>query len=88
MYWYLQPKNAFGKDLGLLAQSKNDSEQAYRLDKGSETGVMPLMHSFLRQHQGDMDPVEIVMYGPSTSNQVCVLFYVMQCVSRTKVLEL
>ena len=84
----MQPKNAFGKGLGLLVQSKNDSEQAYRLDERSETGVMALMHSFLRQHQGDMDPVEIVMYGPSISNQVCVFFYVMQCVSPTKVLEL
>ena len=58
-----------------------------RLDKGSETGVMALMHSFLRQHHGDMDPVETVYHGPSTSNQVCVLFYVMQCFSCTKVLE-
>ena len=57
------------------------------LDKGSETGVMALMHSFLRQHHGDMDPVKTVMYGPSTSNQVCVLFYVMQCFSCTKLLE-
>ena len=57
------------------------------LDKGSETGVMALMHFFLRQHHGDMDPVKIVMYGPSTFNQVCVLFYVMLCFSRTKVLE-
>ena len=35
---------------------------------------MALMHSFLRQHHGDMDPVKTVMYGPSASNQVCVLF--------------
>ena len=59
-----------------------------KLDKGSETGVMALMHSFLRQHHGNMDPVKTVMYGPSTSNQVCALFYVMQCFSFTKVLEL
>ena len=57
------------------------------LDKGSETGVMALMHSFLRQHHGDMDPVKTVMCGPSTSNQVCALFYVMQCFSCTKLLE-
>ena len=59
-----------------------------RLDKGSETGEMALMYSFLDSIMGfgDMDPVETVMYGPSTSNQVCVLFYVMQCFSRTKVL--
>ncbi|CAH3140164.1 unnamed protein product [Porites evermanni] len=31
---------------------------------------MALMHSFLRQHHGDMDPMETVMYGPSTSNQI------------------
>ena len=58
-----------------------------RLDKGSETGVMALMHLLLRQHHGDMDLVKTVMYGPSTSNQVCALFYVMQCFSCTKVLE-
>ena len=53
-------------------------------DKGSETGVML---SFLQQHHGDMDPVKTIIYGPSTFNQVCVLFYVMQCFSRTKLLE-
>ena len=58
-----------------------------RLEKGSETGVMALMHVLLRQHLGDMDLVKTVMYGPSTSNQVCALFYVMQCFSCTKVLE-
>ena len=42
-----------------------------RLDKASETGVMATMHAFLRQHHGDMDPLDTVMYGPSTSNQVC-----------------
>ena len=41
-----------------------------RLDKGSETGVMATMHAYLRQHHGDMDPVETVIYGPSTANQV------------------
>ena len=41
-----------------------------RLDRGSETGVMATMHAFLRQHHGDMDPLETVIYGPSTSNQV------------------
>ena len=39
-----------------------------RLDRGSETGVMATMHTFLRQHHGDMDPLDTVMYGPSTSN--------------------
>ena len=42
-----------------------------RVDKGTETGVMATMHSFLRRHHGDMDPHETVVYGPSTSNQVC-----------------
>ena len=28
------------------------------------------MHAFHRQHHGDMDPLETVIYGPSTSNQV------------------
>ena len=42
-----------------------------RLDKGSETGVMATILAFLRQHHGDMDPLDTVMYGPSTSNQVC-----------------
>ena len=41
-----------------------------RLDRGLETGVMATMHAFLRQHHGDMDPLETVIYGPSTSNQV------------------
>ena len=41
-----------------------------RLDKGTETGVMSTIHAFLRQHHGDMDPVETVIFGPSTANQV------------------
>lgn len=42
-----------------------------RLDKGTETGIMATMHSFLRQNHGDdMDPHDTVVYGPSTSNQV------------------
>jgi hypothetical protein len=39
-----------------------------RVDKGSETGVMATMHSFLRRYHGDMDPHETVIYGQSTSN--------------------
>jgi hypothetical protein len=42
-----------------------------RVDKGTETGTMATIHSFLRQHHGDMDPFDTVLYGPSTSNQVC-----------------
>ena len=41
-----------------------------RLDRGTETGVMATMHSFLRRHHGDMDPSDTVVYGPPTENQV------------------
>ena len=41
-----------------------------RLVKGTETGVMATMHAFVRQQHGNMDPLETVIYGPSTSNQV------------------
>ena len=41
-----------------------------RIDRGSETGIMAKMHSYLRQSNGDMNPFDTVIYGPSTSNQV------------------
>ena len=41
-----------------------------RLDKGTETGVMSTMHAFLGQKHGDMDPMETIIFGPSTANQV------------------
>ena len=41
-----------------------------RVDKGTETGIMTTMHAFLRKDHEDMDPVDTVVYGPSTSNQV------------------
>ena len=42
-----------------------------RLDKGTETGVMATMHAYLRRnHSGIDDPVDTILYGPSTSNQV------------------
>ena len=41
-----------------------------RVDRGTETGVMATLHSFLRRHHGDMDPSDSVVYGPSTENQV------------------
>lgn len=45
-----------------------------RMDKGTETGVMATMQCFLRQHHNDIDdPVDSVIYGPSTSNQVCMI---------------
>lgn len=42
-----------------------------RIDKGSETGIMATMHSYLCQINGDMNPFDTVTYGPSSSNQVC-----------------
>ena len=41
-----------------------------RVNKGTETGIMTTIHSFLRQSHGDMDPFDTVLYEPSTSNQV------------------
>ena len=41
-----------------------------RIDRGAETGTLATMHAFPRQHHGDVDPLETVIYGPSTSNQV------------------
>lgn len=42
-----------------------------RMDKGTETGVMATMQSYLRQDDDDLDdPTDAVIYGPSTSNQV------------------
>ena len=46
-----------------------------RVDKGTETGKMATLHAFLRRHQGDCeDPLDSVIYGPSTSNQVVLFF--------------
>lgn len=46
-----------------------------RMDKGTETGVLATMHAYLRQDHGDVqNPCETVVYGPSTSNQVIVIF--------------
>eukprot|EP00795_Rhopilema_esculentum_P011687 gene11687-4_t len=42
-----------------------------RIDKGTETGVMAAMHTYLRSKTGDLeDPTESVIYGPSTSNKI------------------
>ena len=41
-----------------------------RIDRGTETGTLAAMLAFLRRHHGDVDPLETVIYGPSTSNQV------------------
>ena len=53
-----------------------------RVDRGSETGTMATMHAFLRQHHGDMDPTDTVIYGPSTANQVGL--HVVPVLSNTK----
>jgi hypothetical protein len=42
-----------------------------RIDRGSETGTMATIHAFLRRNNpDDLDPVDSILYGPSTSNQV------------------
>lgn len=42
-----------------------------RLDKGTETGVMATMHAYVRRNHSDIDdPLDTILYGPSTSNQV------------------
>ena len=41
-----------------------------RIDRGTETGTLATMHAFLRRHHGDIDPIETVIFGPWTSNQV------------------
>ena len=45
-----------------------------RLNKGTKTGVMATMHAFLHRNHNDMDPTQTVIFGPSTSNQVCVRY--------------
>ena len=41
-----------------------------RMDRGTETGTLATMHDFLRRHHGDVVPLETVIQGPSTSNQL------------------
>ena len=42
-----------------------------RIDKGTETRKMATLQAFLRRHQEDgINPLDSVIYGPSTSNQV------------------
>ena len=41
-----------------------------RIDKGTETGKMATLHAYLRSFHKDIDPLDTVMYGKSTSNQV------------------
>ena len=41
------------------------------MDRGTETGVLAAIHTYLRAHMGDLDdPLDSIVYGPSTSNQV------------------
>ena len=42
-------------------------------DKGTETGTLATLHAFLRRHHQDMDPIDTVIYCPSTDNQVSSL---------------
>ena len=44
------------------------------MDCGTETGIMGTIQAYLRQHHSALnDPVDSIIYGPSTSNQV--LYY-------------
>ena len=41
-----------------------------RINKGTETRTLATLHAFLRRHHNGMDPMNTVIYGPSTDNQV------------------
>lgn len=42
-----------------------------RIDRGTETGIMATIHSFLRSQTGDLkDASESVLYGSSTHNNI------------------
>ena len=42
-----------------------------RIDKGTETGEMATIQSYLRGKQGDLeDATESILYGPSTQNKI------------------
>lgn len=42
-----------------------------RVDRGTETGIMATIHSYLRALFGDVeDGTECVLYGPSTQNNI------------------
>ena len=42
-----------------------------RMDRGTETGLMATIHSYLRAQCGDVDDgPECVFYGPSTQNKI------------------
>lgn len=47
------------------------SNMDVKFDKDTETGVMATMHAYLRRNHSDIDdPLDTILYGPSTSNQV------------------
>ena len=51
-----------------------------RLDKGTETCDMATLHAFLRSNNGDgVDPIDTVIYGKSTSNQVIITTTILIC---------
>ncbi len=57
-----------------------------RIDKGTETGKMATLHCFLRRHQVDgEDPLDSVIYGPSTSNQVFITYFLTYSLSQNMV---
>ena len=48
-----------------------------RMDRGTETGKLAAIHAYLRANLGDLeDPLDSIVYGPSTSNQV---YYMCLC---------
>ena len=47
-----------------------------RLYRETGTGTMATIHAFLRRNHDDMgEPCESIIYGPSTSNQVSLSYY-------------
>ena len=42
-----------------------------RIDRGTETGIMGTIHSYLCSERGDLeDPTASILYGPSTQNKI------------------
>ena len=88
MYIYVQPKGALGESLDIQQQSKSywmfflqslfktrRVASKLRLDRGTETSGMATMHAYLPQQHSVMEDfhvMDMVIYGPSTSNQVRV----------------
>ncbi len=58
--WYLE-----------YLMESNVMPRLLRIDRGSETGTMASIHAFLHRTRGQFaDPVDSVIYGPSTTNLV------------------